>query len=432
VLTVLSGIHYLLSGPGFFREDWDSLAFARFDGVWSTAGSAVFVRRPLGALTYSLTFGSIGAHPLPSYVVLLLLNAATVALLYAAARCFLGRWPAAGVAGLYALAPSRSSLTHWFSTVNILAGMCVLLAGTIVMSRAIPRGGRSVWLGMGLVAVSTLFYDPLLAPAVLVVASTSWVLTRRLRLDLAVAAGLLLAIRGWWSAAATPGQPHQWIRLSAVLYSNFGWGIIDVDPLWRVVVLAVVVGTAVAVGRVVLGRADAQVEGLVLTGWVIVIVGMVPFARLGSDIDFIGIGDRASCISAIGAACVLVGLARMLPGPRALPGLAVAGLALAMVPLAVQNDRAWARTWRDTTAVLAAAAAASHGGRLPVWAGPKDVSSGGVMGITLDASRPLAVWTGDPRAHLYFTADPVVLHHHRPWIDTTAAAHPTLGPNGPG
>ncbi len=426
LLTVLSGSHYLSLGPGFFREDWDSLAFARFHGVWGTAGSAVFVRRPLGALIYSLTFGLIGAHPLPSYLVLLVLNAATVALLYTAARCCLDHWPAAGVAGLYALTPSRSSLTHWFSAVNILAGMCVLLVGTIVMSRTLPRRGRSAWLGVGIVGVSTLFYDPLLTPAVLVLAATSWVVTRRFRLDLAVAAGVLLVARGWWSSAATPGQPHQWIRLPAVLYSNFGWGIIEFDPVWRVVVIAVLIGTAVAIRRVALGRADARMEGLVLAGWVILIVGMVPFARLGSDIDFIAIGDRANCISAVGAACVFVGLAGMLPGPRAVARLVVIGLAVAMIPLAAKNDQDWARTWRDTTSVLTAAAMASRGGRIPVWAGPKDVTSNGVVGITLDSSHSLAVWTGNPGAHLYFTADPIELNRHRPWINTTRPAHPTL------
>src|SRR5690606_12659402 len=108
-LVAATSAPYLLLGPGFYREDWDSLAAARYDGAWATAGEAVAQRRPFGALTYTAVFPPSLDHPMVGHLVLLALGLAVPLLAFR----LLARWvpgpTAFAVAALWVVLPSHSA-----------------------------------------------------------------------------------------------------------------------------------------------------------------------------------------------------------------------------------------------------------------------------------------------------------------------------------
>jgi hypothetical protein len=398
-LTILVSLPFLFSGAGFYREDWKALADARSSGWWA-AGGVVVARRPLGAVVYALVYGGIGNHPRAAFAAVLAVNVAVTVMLLVVARQLLDRWTAAAIVFVFVLLPSRSSLVHWVNGMALEVGLLVLLIGTALLLRAL-RQDRISWIGVAVMAASTLIYDPtvILAAAVLVIGPR--LVAGRFRRDLVVAAALLIAVRVPWSFLTASGRAEP-ISLRAAFASNFGWGIVAAPRLSTLLQALVLIGLGVTGLRTVQGRARRDREGLVVAGSIIFLAGMLPFLQTGADIDFIGIGDRANFIAAIGAACIFVGLIRMLPVPAPGTIVLVVALGLACLPLRVQQDHRWEQTWSASAKLLdqASTRLASHHRHLTY--GPDIIACGGVEGVSGDASDALHVWTGTSSGSLTF------------------------------
>jgi hypothetical protein len=241
-------------------------------------------------------------------------------------------------------------------------------------------------------------------------------LTGRYSRDLVAAAALLLVVRIPWSILTATGQ-SELIPLNDAFSSNFGWGVVSPRPAWLLLQCLVLVGIVLAGVRVVRRQGERDREGLVLAGVVIFATGMVPFLQTGADVDFLGIGDRANFIAAIGAACVFVGIIRMLRRPALMATLLVLLLGVACVPLRATQDRRWEQTWSATNDLLDRAHAELASGHLRLWYGPRLIDCGGVEGISGNASDALHVWTDNWRATLDFDPARPAGHDH---VDTSS------------
>ena len=411
-LTVVLSVPFLVSGAGFYREDWKALSDARTSGWWA-AGSVVWARRPLGAVLYALVYGGIGDHPRAAFAAVLAVNVAVTVMLLAVARRLLDRWTAAAVVFVFVLLPSRSSLVHWVNGIALESGLLLLLVGAWLLLRAVERHG-SVWPAVAVIVASTMVYDPTVVAGALVLVAVPRLLTGRYSRDLVAAAALLLVVRIPWSILTASGQPEL-IPLNDAFSSNFGWGVVSPRPAWLLLQCLVLVGIALAGIRVLRGHGERDREGLVLAGLVIFVTGMVPFLQTGADVDFLGIGDRANFIAAVGAACVFVGIIRMLRTPTVAATLLVLGLGFACLPLRTTQDHRWEQTWSASNDLLDRARHELASGHQHLWYGPRIIDCGGVEGISGDASDALHVWTGNRHATLEFDPARPAGHDH---VDT--------------
>src|SRR5262249_38464127 len=118
-LTAALAAPYALAGTNFVLDDWFALRNAMFDGAMSAGGHNQFLAGPGAWLTYGLTFGLIGNHPLPIYLLQTAVNAAVAVALFVAVRRFLPIVPAFAVAAVWVIVPNHTSLDNWASALNI-------------------------------------------------------------------------------------------------------------------------------------------------------------------------------------------------------------------------------------------------------------------------------------------------------------------------
>ena len=405
--VALVSLPYALRGPGFFREDWESLRNARILGSWHAAADTVSSARPLDRPVFALVFGGLGEHPLAVYAVLTALNALVAVLLYRLARRFLATAAAVAVAGVWVMLPTHSSLSRWASTAHITVALAVLLAGALALVGAVRLGRSALWPAVAF-AASALLYEAVLIPAVVMVGVAAS-RARGRRLAIAGPAVLLLVPTVAWAVTRTTKPAPELIRLTDVISSNVGWGINDAEPWWRVLQLLALVGVVVAGARVAFpGFRDKTgcPEWTALAGAVVIAVGAVPFVGFAQDIDFVAQGDRANMVSAIGAALLIVGVASMLP--RRAYVIALLGVAALCVPTRLQQDADWARTADEVDQVLAHLDAQLPARPEPVRLGVHPIAHAGVEGLenSWDASMALQATRADPRWHVVFVYEP--------------------------
>lgn len=346
-------IPYWLAGPGWFREDHPSLVNVLSDGPLGAAGDVVGRNRPVTAATYALVFGELGDHPAAAFGVVVVLLAAVGVLLVLVLEPFLGRGPSVAVALLYIASPSQTSISHWASTTNVLLALALLLASMLVILRS------DRWLLSGiLVSVAVLSYE-----AILPAALTAWAvlfLWGRAALRAPLLAVLpVLPAAAWVSLTSTNDEPYL-LRVRDGLGSLFGWGLTDLDPLWRLLMLGILVAIGVQLGRWITGRVtdEASPERLLLAGVATIVIGWSPFYVFGFGMDFTGQGDRANFLAAAGAAMCFAAMGwrvvRAVPERWAAPTLVVLGLLVALiyVPTRLANDRDWAAVWDSSRRTL--------------------------------------------------------------------------------
>src|SRR4051794_8670393 len=124
-------VPYGLTGPGWFREDFEPLRNARLEGMWHAAGPTVTQNRPGAAIVYSLVFGPLGGHPLVAYGLLTALGVGVALLLLELVGRYLDPGLSLAVVLVYGLMPNRSSLTHWISTVHIWVALAALIGALL-------------------------------------------------------------------------------------------------------------------------------------------------------------------------------------------------------------------------------------------------------------------------------------------------------------
>ena len=357
-LVVALAVPYALAGPRLILDDWFFLRNAHFDGALSAGGARQLAGRPGAWLLYAFQFGVIGRRPMALYALQTLANAAVAVALFAAARRFVHRGVALGIAAGWVLLPNHASLSRWFSTFPAVVALLLVLIGVILLD----GDQRRPWLAIGCFGVAALCYEAVIPTAMFVLVVVPVV--RRRRLGAETLAGLLAlaVITEWvWTHRLYP-DTHP-AGFDVLFPIHFGSGIAASGV--GSVVLALVAGVAItaAISRLVLPSFRARTglpERLVLVGGVIIGVGSAAFFRWPWTVT--GINDRANIVGSIGAATVWVGIVLM--AVRIRRELAVAGVAIAallVVPAHHQRDLDYLRAGDDAARVLTAAARAPLG-----------------------------------------------------------------------
>jgi hypothetical protein len=351
-LSLLASLLYAVLGTGYVLDDWFTLRYAHFDGAWAAAGPDQHTARPGAAVVYAVVFG-IGQHPLAVLAIQAVIGAATAALLVVVFRAYFPAAVALGAALLWVVLPNHTSLEVWASATNI--ALCVLLA---VAGTALLRSPQRAVQGVALVlfAAAALCYEAVIPLVAVLIVVVPWV--RRGRPDWPlVAAGAVTqgAVALWIVTHWHPGKhvASGVADLTQVLGAHFGWGIAPDGPVASVLLLAGLIGTAVAVARVAmpsLRSASGPAERAVLTGWAVIVLGTLPFAKyLYAPL---GAGDRFNFVSAIGGALVWAGLLAMLAAwrrPLALAAIVV--LVAAGCYARVERAVIWHRAAHDARAI---------------------------------------------------------------------------------
>jgi len=347
---------YAVAGTNFVLDDWFTLRNAHFDGAWGAAGDTQRVARPGAWITYALVFGAIGRHPLP---VLLLQGAVTLATAVAffALLRRLVRESLAGLAtALWLILPNHTSLEVWASAANIALSVLLLVAGCLVLT-SVRLGTWRLVVVAALFAGSVLSYEATLPVAATAAVALPWIVARRIRWDAVVAAAIGLGASAVWIVAHwNPAKDvsDEVVDLSQILGAHLGWGIAPEGVVADALLLAGLLGTAVALGRLVLPSwrpAAGSEEWIVLAGVVVVVLGTLPFAfYLYAPL---GAGDRFNAVSSLGGALIWAGLLGLVW--RAHRGLAAAGLVVlagAALVARVERVMVWHKAGSDAVAIL--------------------------------------------------------------------------------
>jgi hypothetical protein len=379
-LVGLLAIRYAVLGPKFILDDWFTLYWRSTRGLLRTSDQ--LRSRPGGWLVYVVEFGVIGRHPLAIYAVQVALNALAAVLLYLAARSFVHRSLAAGLAALWVVLPDHSALEHWASTMGIQVSLVLFLAGVLLLVRATDAGRPPVLAIVAMVAAGACYEATLPASllALYVVPRlrrrpTSW---RALALE-----ALPLFAVGGWMLSQSQHETTGWFSFSIVYPAHFGWGLTPTKSLGVVLGLVAAVLLVLAVASPLLPSLrplGTKGPRLVWAGLAVIVVGTLPFARYA--IDPVALGDRANVISAIGAAAAWLGLVVMLWDRRPLALALLAVLVALCVAEHLQRDLDYARAGRDTAHILTAV-----GRRYPqtpssfIVVGPRPLYHHGVVGL---------------------------------------------------
>ncbi len=362
----------LLLGPSIMADDWVWLRNAEFLDWWDAGGDRQ-VGRPGAYALYALVYGAVGAHPLVHALVQVALWAAAAGLLLAALRELVGRGVAVVAALVWVLAPTHTTLELWSSTSQAHVAVALLAAGALVTSRA-TRASRGRWVGLCLLGAAGAFYE-VAVPAVPVVAAA---------VDLARVGRVRGPTVAFGVATAVPAAV--WALVSASVYSSAlrttedEWVIhlagsvgMGVPVERRAVAGLLVVAWLVAVlpaARRAARRQATGADAAALVGAALTVAGTLPALRSYSVP--IGMGDRLTAVSGIGAALTWVAVlsphARRL-SPTVLRAAAVAAVAVA-VAARVPAWREWDDLGEESARAVAALAAEAGGGDRPVLVVP--------------------------------------------------------------
>lgn len=354
--VVLTASHLVLH-TGFALDDWFPLAHARFGGMWQ-AGDIQAGPRPGQWVIYALTFGVFGRHPVPYVLVLSVVTAMISIAFFALLARFVRDGTAFAVSLLWLFLPNHMTMEVWASAVNInIAVLAMLVAFNIGLRRrrTIPWTVLSAVL-LGFAAVS---YDATVPAIVIGILLLPVLKARKIDKEWIIISGFILAVCAAWmlghwnenkQSAWNPGALPQMVP------AHFGWGIVPEGPLGMALTVIVLIISVVAFERVLVPRRRSGVgsaEWLVVVGWVVILISLVPF--LLYVYGPVGAGDRVNCVSALGGAMTLVGVFQLtwrLRREAAVIG-AVAVL-FAAASVRIDRTRTWSTAFGDADRILAA------------------------------------------------------------------------------
>ena len=333
-VVVVLAVPHLVAGPSIAADDWVWVRNGEVLGWWDAGGSRQ-VGRPGAFALYAVQFGLGGGRPLVHQLVLIGAWALAAVTVLGALRSFVSARTAMLVVLVWLVAPNHVALELWASTTQGWLAVALLAAGADELAAA-TRAGRGRWPGFLLLAAAGGFYEvAILAAAVIVVAVDACLGTWR-RSTLAWAVVVALPAAAWAASTATvyssavPTTEDQWV---VHLAGPVGLGLADERPaIAALVVLAWLVCLAPSVRRRLRGEATA-VDGLVIVGVALVVAGVLPALR-SYDVP-VGMGDRLTAVSSVGAAMTWVGAAapaveRLAPGVRRAVLVIAVALAVAL------------------------------------------------------------------------------------------------------
>ena len=360
-LTAVLALPYALAGTNFILDDWFAVRNAMFQGAFAAGGHNQLLARPGAWLTYGLTFGLIGPHPLPIYLLQTAVNAAVAVALFVALRRFVPTTPAFAAAAVWVVLPIHTSLDNWASALNISLALLALLVGIAVLGRT-----RGNWAAAVCFAVAALWYEATM-PLAAVMTLAEPLLHRRSprgRDDVALPA-VSLAVCGLWIVTHWHPDKHisGWAHLGQFMPAHFGWGVVWWPPFDKVVLLL----------------------AMVVAGLTVMVLGVLPFLRY--FYAPLGAGDRVNVVSSVGAAMAWTGLGWMaLKFWRV--GACVLGVALASGAVAtnVHRDELYARAGHDVQHTLTALDRAIPHPDGPIALGPTALLRENIGGL-LDESN---------------------------------------------
>lgn len=393
----------LVGGPGALADDWVFLRNSRFDGWLHTAGPRQS-GRPGGALVYDLTFGLIGNHPLVlALVQTVLLAVAAVAILFAL-RAFVTPALALAATLVWLVVPNHSSLEHWFSTAQALVALALLAFGVGLLAHAADRDVSRLPAYLAL-AGAICCYEPTAAVAVAAVVAVPMLRGRRPSVRDVVVGAAVVGVPIIWALThrtvyeRSPG----WVDPTLVLPGNLSLGLAGFGLQGRLVT-----GVGLAIALAVLahwqraGMRDlAEDERLALAGAIVLVLGVVPLARFPTN--FLGLDDRLTVVSGVGAAMVWTGGAaaalRLVGRARArvlAPALLIA-LACIVLPLRIDRQRDYGDAADAALAEAARLVTLTEGERFVDVTGAL-ANVGRIYGLNdgWNASAAVQVLSGDP------------------------------------
>lgn len=393
-LVLGRALAYAAGGVDFVLDDWSFAGYRAANGAMTDA----FLRsRPGTWLVQSALFGIAGEHPLVLFGLVTVAFLAVTLLLHRVLLRFLAPTLALATAAVWVLMPNHNTIALWGATVPTLVALGLLLGAVLLLA-----DGR--WLPAAvLLALSVVTYELfvplcLIAPFVVPGPLQADAPRRAVRpVHRVVAAGAALAATAY--VAARPLYERS-LRLPdpVVFWSgHFGTGLFATaaPPAPLRLAVAGLVAAAVAVclvawARGVRGRDDGP--ALVVAG--LAVMALSAWVGLTLPLGAFGQNDRLYASSSIGAALVVVGIARHAwlrlraadPARRG-ARLAIGAGTAAFVLLCLVGQRislqSWLRAGDDAVAVVAYVRANAEGdpGASHFVIGPERVYRNAVTGI---------------------------------------------------
>jgi hypothetical protein len=363
-LVALLALPQLLAGPDLMADDFVWVRNGEFLGVWE-AGGARQSGRPGAWLLYGLTFGVVGNHPLLLTLVQIGLWCVAALALLACLRAFFGPSLALVVTVFWLVVPSHTTLELWASTSQAWVAVALLAEGTRRVLRSSSRA--SLVIGAVCLVAAGGFYEVALGAVPVCVVIADRVRRGRFRWQ-AAGIGLALAMPALlWSRAVSTVYPVA-LRAQDGLVGHLAGSVALGLPTGGVLVRVVSLTLAVAAtGAAALGvqRSGWTVDrAMVLAGGAIVVAGTAPAVR--AYLPSVGIGNRLTAVSGIGAALLWVGAWRI--WAPSIPVLTRRGLVTAVVVVLLGVRVVFVGEWlrlgeeaRDTARDVAATIRAEGG-----------------------------------------------------------------------
>jgi hypothetical protein len=356
--------------PGFVLDDWYLVERALDEGATGVVGNDLVAARPGSFLVYLTSFGIMGDRPIGLQVVQAAWLAAAAVLAFLVLARFARREVALSVVLLWLVLPNHLSLEIWPAALVADAGLVYLLGALLLLSSPV----LDRWWILGacvLTALACVTYEASIVAAAAAFVAIPWLIGRRVRWDAVAAGAVTLTFVLAWQLT----HWHEVKRVDAdlgalaqMVPAHLGWGIVPAGPVATVTTVAALVGSVLVAARFVTrSRAGKPVgsEGLVLAGWVVVVVGALPFGLY--YYAPLGAGDRVNYLSSLGGAMVIAGLLWCL-GRRSLVVAVTMGAALVIATIVVRVERTevWRTAAYDATAIANAAGRVGPGCRVIV------------------------------------------------------------------
>jgi hypothetical protein len=333
---------WALDGAGFLHDDWGIASGVEFGGVWDTieSRSTGSPARPLSALYYGLTYGVLGARPVPHLLLLAALNGAATALLVVAGSRLVGRRLALWTTLVWVALPNRGSTRLWVAMGPAVLALCLLLVGVLLLVSDRPMAAGAA------MASGVLAYESIVAVAAAGLALWAWRSPAGSVRRAAVPAGLVAAAGGWIFAMSPKrdGGATPFSHAANIVAAQFGRGVFG--PLAQVGALLVLVAFAVALARGALPSFRVSLTGTercVLAGAGLVLLGAAPFFVAGFPFATDGIFDRGNLVPGLGTALILgallSGLARLGGGVGLVAAAGVVGYVAAFNTVDLRDYR---------------------------------------------------------------------------------------------
>ena len=374
--ALLLQLPYLIFGPGFILDDWYLLRNGQLHGWWRTLDGELLAARPGSGLVYALTFGLIGDHPLIHALIEALLIAAIAVLLDRLLSHFVSPRTAAAVALLWVALPNKTSLEVWASAQAISVALLATVFGCLLVAQ-----GRRDLMAVAPFVFAGLTYEATIPIAAVATVAIPWILDGAVDRRFVRRTWGMLALAGSWVVLNFPSVKKDTIQLGdvrQVLPAHFSTSVSGQNPV-SVALGTVAVGVSVlAAYRLVCGRRGqgkptlGWEEHLIAAGWVVLAVGVAPFAFY--FYSPIGAGDRVTVVSAVGGAMVWVGVFGFIARyRRGVAGVLLVGLLVPAFLVRLGRQELYATAGDDARAVLAEIAVRFEDPPPLIYVGPEPI-----------------------------------------------------------